>query len=290
MKRIALKIDADTYHGTLTGVPALIELLQRHEAQGTFFFSFGRDQTGKETGQKSLKRYYNLSTRLYGRLLPGPDIGKRCADSFRLTQSSGFEVGIHAWNRNLWIQKIHQADNPWVEAEMNKACARFSAIFEEPPKAHAAAGWKMNRHALRLTQRLGFNYSSDCRGTHPFIPVIHGEIVACPQLPTTLPTLDEVLAQETGCSPDQAIDRILDLSDAIPGDHIFNLRAELEGMKFTSSFERLLTAWKTRGYQIVGLGEVYASLDLKELPRHAVEFSAAPGYSGLRMIQGPLFL
>jgi len=290
MKRIALKIDADTYHGTLTGVPALIELLQRHEAQGTFLFSLGQDQSGKESGLKPLKRYYNLSTRLYGRLLPGPDIGKRCAESLRITKSSGFEVGIHAWNRTSWQQKIQLADNPWVEAEMNKACARFSEIFGEQPKAHAAAGWLMNRHALRLTQRLGFDYASDCRGTHPFIPVIDGEIVACPQLPTTLPTLDEVLAQETGFTPDQAIDRILEISDSIPGDHVFNLRAELEGMKFTASFERLLTAWKTRGNQVVGLGEIYASLELKELPRHAVEFKATPGYSGLQMRQGPVFL
>jgi undecaprenyl phosphate-alpha-L-ara4FN deformylase len=52
----------------------------------------------------------------------------------------------------------------------------------------------MNRHALRLTQRLGFCYASDCRGKFPFIPVIDGEIVLCPQLPTTLPTLDELLA------------------------------------------------------------------------------------------------
>jgi hypothetical protein len=49
----------------------------------------------------------------------------------------------------------------------------------------------MNREAFRLTQRMGFVYASDTRGTHPFLPVIKAEIVACPQYPTTLPTLDE---------------------------------------------------------------------------------------------------
>ena len=51
----------------------------------------------------------------------------------------------------------------------------------------------MNPHALRLTQRLGYRWSSDCRGTHPFMPVWNGEVVHCPQLPTTLPTIDELV-------------------------------------------------------------------------------------------------
>lgn len=290
MKRIALKVDVDTYRGTLSGVPALIDLLQRHYAQGTFFFSLGPDHSGREKRPTSLARYYDLRTRLYGRLLPAPNIGTGCAEILRQTRESGFEVGIHAWDRVSWELKIQITENPWVEAEMNKACGRFADIFSESAKAHGAAGWRMNRHALRLTQRLGFTYGSDCRGNYPFIPVIDGEIVACPQLPTTLPTLDEILALEPGHSPDQAADRILQLSSAIPGDHVFTLRAELEGMKFVSTFERLLTEWKAREYQLVALRDLYSTLDLDSLPRHCVEFGDIPGRQGPRMTQGPVFL
>jgi undecaprenyl phosphate-alpha-L-ara4FN deformylase len=290
MKRIALKIDADTLHGTRTGVPALVELLQRHEAQASFFFSLGRDSSGTQARKDSLKAYYKLSTRLYGRLFPAPDIGSRCADIMRQTSEAGFEVGLHGMNRVKWESTIQQAENAWVEEEMESACARFSDIFANPPKAYAAAGWKMNRHALRLTQRLGFTYASDCRGSHPFIPVIDGEIVACPQVPTTLPTLDEVLAQEPGCSPDQAVDRILELAASRDGDQVFNLRAELEGMKFSAAFERLLTAWKSSDVQLVSLADIHTAFELKDLPRHAVEFREIPGRPGLRMVQGPVFL
>jgi undecaprenyl phosphate-alpha-L-ara4FN deformylase len=79
MKRIALKIDVDTCRGTLFGVPTLIELLQRHEASGTFFFSLGPDTSGREASHLSPSRYYDLVTRLYGLLLPAPDIGIRGA-------------------------------------------------------------------------------------------------------------------------------------------------------------------------------------------------------------------
>ena len=289
MKRIALKIDVDTFHGTQTGVPALLELLLRYNAQATFFFSLGPDHSGQEPRSSSLARYYDLATRMYGRWLPSPDIGKRCAETLRQVSSAGFEVGIHAWDRVRWEQKIKQAENSWVEAEMGKACSRFAEIFAGTAKAHGAAGWMMNRHALRLTQRFGFSYASDCRGNHPFMPVIDGEIVACPQLPTTLPTLDEILAQEPDHSPEQAADRILRFTNAIAGDHVFTLRAELEGMKFLSAIDRLITGWKDNDYQVVALRDIRSTLDLVTLPRHSVRFAEVAGRPGTRMIQGPRF-
>ncbi len=290
MKRIALKIDVDTYRGTLTGVPALVALLQRHEAAATFFFSLGADRGGREARTTSLSRYYGLSTRLYGGVLPSPNIGSRCAELMRRTKDAGFEVGIHAWDRVAWEKKIERAENPWVEAQMIRSYSRFSEIFADSAKAHGAAGWRMNRHALRLTQRLGFSYASDCRGSHPFVPVIDGEIVACPQIPTTLPTLDEILTLEPGCSADEAADRILQLARAIPGDHVFTLRAELEGMKFGSAIERLITGWKKSDFELVALRDICSGFALTDLPRHVVQFAEAPGRLGIRMTQGPAFL
>jgi len=290
MKRIALKIDVDTYRGTLSGVPVLVELLQKHEASATFFFALGPDRSGREARSGSPSRYYDLRTRLYGRLLPCPNISARCTETLLLAQKAGHEVGIHSWDRASWDRRILQAETPWVESELGKACTRFAEVFADTAKAHAAAGWRMNRHALRLTQRLGFAYASDCRGSHPFIPVIDGEIVACPQIPTTLPTLDEILALEPGFSPIQAADRILQLSNAIKGDHVFTLRAELEGMQFGDAAEHLLSGWKGKDYSLIALRDAHASLDLKTLPRHDVRFAEIPGRVGLRMTQGPVFL
>ncbi len=289
MKRIALKIDVDTSHGTQSGVPALVEILRNHSAQASFFFSLGPDRSGCASDSESLKRYYDLRTRLYGRLLPAPDIGTRYADILKQTLESGFEAGVHAWDRTQWEEEILDSGIDLAEIALDKACQRFSTLFGPPPDAHAAAGWRMNRHALRLTQRKGFLYASDCRGNYPFLPVIDGELIDCPQIPTTLPTLDEILVLEPGFTPEQAVDRIFQLSTAIPGDHVHTLRAELEGIRFTNAFERLLGHWKNSGYALVALRDIRSSLETCDLPRHSVEFAELPGRAGSRMTQGKAF-
>ena len=289
MKRIALKIDVDTCQGTQNGVPTLLALLQKHAAQGSFFFSLGPDRSGQQSAASSLKRFYSLKTRLYGRFLPSPDIGKHCHEIIRQTHEAGFETGIHAWNRAAWEERSLDADSAWSKIQIEQAVKRFSELLSFKAAAHAAAGWRSNRHALRLTQRLGFNYASDCRGSQPFLPVIDGEIIACPQIPTTLPTLDEILTLESGFSAEAAAEHILKLSCAIPGDHVFTLRAELEGILFTGAFEHLLNGWKEAGFSLIALRDIGSKLELEELPRHEIRFEEILDRPGKRMLQGPPF-
>ena len=47
-------------------------------------------------------KHYGLRTLLYGTLLPGPDIGKKCAAEMRAVRDAGFEVGIHCWDHARW--------------------------------------------------------------------------------------------------------------------------------------------------------------------------------------------
>ena len=289
MKRIALKIDVNTYKGTRTGAPALADLLQRQGAQATFFFSLGPDQSGRDSSDESLKFQLGLASRLYGRTLPAPDIGARCHGILKSIGDAGFETGILAWNRIRWEQHILTSDSRLAEVEMDRACQRFQEIFGAAPTACAAPAWRASRHALRLEQRKGFQYASDCRGSYPFLPVVDGEPVACMQIPTTLPTLDELLCIEPGLTPDKAMDRILQLSRAIPGDHVFTLRAEFEGMKFLAAFEKLLAQWQEEGYSIIALRQIHETLDRRQLETHSVKQDTVPGRRGLRLVQGDIF-
>ena len=300
--KLGLKIDVDTYRGTRYGVPHLIELLQKHEAGATFLFSVGPDHTGRaikrvfrpgflgKVSRTSVLSHYGFVTLLYGTLLPGPDIGRKCADVMRRVRDAGFECGIHCWDHVKWQDGVARASARWTERQMARAWERFEAVFGEPPRVHGAAGWQMNWYAYRLTQRLGFDYASDTRGTEPFIPIHRAEIVACPQIPTTLPTLDELIGLD-GVTADSVADRVLNMTEDPPSTgHVFTAHAELEGRKLAPAFERLLEGWRAQGYELVPLRAIYESLDPRRLPRCNVALDAVPGRSGTLAVQGEPFL
>lgn len=300
--KIALKIDTNTYRGTRQGVPRLVEMLKARNAGGTFLFALGPDHTGRAVTRvvragflgrmrrTSALRHHGFKTLLYGTLLPAPDIGRECTGVMRDARDAGFEAGIHAWDRVLWQDKAAVADAQWTRRQMDLACERFEEIFGEPARIHGAAGWQMNRHAYRLTQRLGFNFCSDTRGSGPFIPIYRGEIIACPQLPTTLPTLDEMIGLD-GVNTGNIVERLLELTrHEAPSGHVFTLHAEREGMKLAPLFEQILEGWQKQGHELVSLGSYLESLAINDLPRHEVATGAMPGRSGTLAMQGREFL
>ena len=301
---LALKVDVDTLRGTREGVPRLIDMLRRHDAGATFLFSVGPDHTGRaikrvfrpgflrKVQRTSVVRHYGVKTLLYGTLLPGPDIGKRAGDIMRRVRDEGFDVGLHAWDHVGWQDGVALGGAEWTAGEMRRACERFTDIFKEPPRVHGAAGWQMNVHALRLTQALGYEFCSDGRGTHPHLPVWNAELIRCAQLPTTLPTLDELIG-ENGVTEDNVGERLFELTAgaATTGmSQVFTLHAELEGMQLARVFERLLSGWKTQGWRLASMRTLYETLQPLALPRCEVGPGAVPGRSGTLFCQGPEFL
>lgn len=298
MARIALKIDADTWRGTRLGVPALAELLQREEAGATFLFSLGPDHTGwaitralrpgflSKVSRTSVVEHYGVRTLLYGTVLPGPDIGRREGAGMRAVRDAGFEVGVHAWDHVRWHDRVAAESAAWTGAEMRRASVRFAEIFGDAPRVHGAAGWQMNEAAYRLEAELGFAFASDTRGSCPYLPVDGGgTVLGPPQLPTTLPTLDELIGLD-GCTPGNAHERLLGLTGETGPDQVFTLHAELEGMKLLPVFERLLRGWRAQHHTLISLGRMFAELDCTALPRCRAMAGAVPGRSGSLAVQG----
>jgi peptidoglycan/xylan/chitin deacetylase (PgdA/CDA1 family) len=299
--KLALKIDVDTFRGTREGVPRLVDILQRHGAGATFLFSLGPDHTGRavkralrpgfvqKVGRTSVVSHYGIRTLLYGTLLPGPDIGRRCADVMRRVRDAGFEAGIHTWDHVKWQDGVAHADARWTGWQMALAAQRFREVFGEDAQVHGAAGWQMNVHAFRGTQAMGLRYASDTRGTHPFIPVIRAEIVSCPQFPTTLPTLDEMIGLD-GTTEANVAGKLLERTASEPRDHVYTLHAELEGMKLAPRFEQLLEGWKSQGYELVAMRDLVEATDARTLPLHEVDDAPVAGRSGTLACQGRPFL
>ena len=134
---LALKIDVDTLRGTREGVPNLVPLLKKHGADATFLFSLGPDHTGraikrvfrpgfmKKVARTSVLEHYGLVTLLYGTALPGPDIGRRCANIMREVRDAGFEVGIHTWDHTLWQDSVRDRSARWTWAQMGRSWRRY---------------------------------------------------------------------------------------------------------------------------------------------------------------------
>jgi undecaprenyl phosphate-alpha-L-ara4FN deformylase len=294
---IALKVDVDTYRGTREGALRLAQLLERLAVPATFLFSLGPDHTGRairrvfrrgflgKVQRTSVLEHYGLKTLLYGVLLPGPHIGRGGRDAMQAIARRGFEVGVHTWDHARWQDGVARASEPWTRRELTLARDQFMEVFGRAPLVHGAAGWQMNRYVPALEQELGFRYASDTRGRGPFLPLLEPGSAAVPQLPTTLPTFDELIGRADlgGVDP---VDHLLALTDAPDRrEHVFTLHAELEGGKFLPSFERLLRAWQQRGAQLTDLASYAAALDLRNLPRCAIVAGTVPGRSGTLAVQ-----
>ena len=311
MPLLTLKIDVDTYRGTREGVPNLVRMLQAHQADATFLFSLGPDHTGwalrrafrpgffQKVSRTSVVEHYGLKTLMYGVLLPAPDIGRECGAQMRSVRDAGFECGIHTWDHVVWQDNVRQRDVAWTDDLMQRAHDRFTTIFDAAPHTHGAAGWQMNQAAFRRLDSFGFTYASDGRaalnqdGTltnaqaGPYRITDGGRTLACVQLPTTLPTLDELLGRiVNGEVIDMAniADTILGLT-AAPRDHVFTLHAELEGQKLAPIFESLLQGWKAQGYTLSSMAQHHAQVKDQILPVAALQWGSLPGRSGELVMQ-----
>lgn len=296
--KLALKIDVDTYRGTCEGVPPLIELLKRHHAGATFLFSLGPDHTGralkrvfrpgflKKVSRTSVVEHYGIKTLLYGTLLPGPDIARKCAELMRSVRDAGFEVGIHCYNHYRWQDYLARMSLAEVRAEFEAARAEFRRIFGGDAHTAGAAGWQSDARSREVYDEAGLLYASDTRGAQPFFPRVAGRVFQTLEIPSTLPTLDELMGRPD--YPDAAIvGHYLSLlrEDRM---NVLTIHAELEGMGRRALFRDLLRACRECGVTFVRLDDFARELLARraEIPICDQTMAEIDGRSGLVATQG----
>jgi undecaprenyl phosphate-alpha-L-ara4FN deformylase len=298
---IGLKVDVDTLRGTREGVPRLAALFKKHGVEASFYFSVGPDHTGRamrrvfrkgfaqKVARTSVLKHYGLKTLMYGVLLPGPDIGRNAEAAMRRVYDAGFEVGLHTYDHVRWQDHVAGADAAWTRAEFERGLHAFERVFGFLPQSHAAAGWQINAHGLELEREYGLRYASDTRGGPAFLPLLADGPSSCPQLPTTLPTFDELLGRD-GVNESTIADALFRLStlDTAPQLQVFTLHAELEGMLLRDAFESLLVKWRNYGAAISRMAAIHALAARDPLPTRAVVMGEVPGRSGVLAVQAPV--
>lgn len=260
----------DTDRGTRIGVPNLIALFDEFDVKTTFLFSLGPDNTGRaikrifrpgfltKVSRTSVISTYGIRTLMNGVLLPGPHVGRRNEAVMRLARDKGHEAGIHCYDHIRWQDGLATMTQEEVYEEFGKARREFVRIFGEPAKTAGSAGWQANDFSLAAYDNAGLLYASDARGSSPFFPRIGNRTYKTLQIPTTLPTLDELLGR-----PEYPADRIVGhylslLRTDVP--NVLTIHAELEGMKQIAYFRDFLATLKTKGIGTRKLDEVARDL------------------------------
>lgn len=293
-KTVALKIDVDTYAGTRDGIPVLLDILERHNAKGTFYFSLGPDNTGRALRrifthrgflQKALRSgapsAYSLKTMMYGLLLPGPMIHKRCAETMRLVEQHGHEAGIHAWDHVTWHDYLCKSDIGFAKSELGQAGNAFHQIFGHLARTTAAPGWTVSPDSLALQDMMQLSYSSDCRGSSPFYPTMGETRYKTLQIPTTLPTADELLGRG-GLTAAELPGHYLSILK--PGLNVHTIHTELEGGVIKKSFASLLDLLNREDIPCITLGE--AAVQITSAPCCKLSMGTIQGRALPVAIQG----
>ncbi len=306
---LTLKIDVDTYRGTREGVPNLVRMLSDHGAHATFLFSLGPDHTGwalkrafnpgffKKVSRTSVLEHYGFKTLMYGVLLPAPDIGRECDEQMRAVDAAGFECGIHTWDHVRWQDNERNRSASWTSYIMRRAEDRFRLVFGRAAATHGAAGWQMNAAAFAEHDGAGYAYASDGRAMlrengallDPHASPYRVTGTRCIQLPTTLPTLDELLGREidgTVITTGNIAAHVLKLTAGARRDHVYTLHAELEGQKLAPIFEQLLAGWQAQGYRLASMADYYDKVKNDVLPVCPLTWGELPGRSGQLIVQG----
>ena len=296
---VALKIDVDTHQGLELGVPRLASMLEREGVAASFYISMGPDNSGRAILRVFRNRgflskmfrtkavsMYGARTILSGTLLPSRPIALSFPGIIRDLRARGFEVGVHGYDHVRWQDHLDDIGETGVRNELGDAFETYRAIVGEASRSFAAPGWRTNNAALTALDAMGLEYRSDTRGVAPYRCVVEGRVLATPEIPTTLPTLDEVMGRRD-LSDDGAVrDFYLGLchSDAL---NVHTIHAETEGMGQLENFTALLRALKERGARFVQLREVASRLNRAELPVCEVIRTTLPGRAGWISSQGP---
>jgi undecaprenyl phosphate-alpha-L-ara4FN deformylase len=289
---LGLRVDVDTHDGMRDGVARLLDVLAAAGAGASFFFAMGPDRSGRALVNalrprfvaKMLRtraaRLYGWRTLLSGTLLPSRPVASAFPALVRRVDRLGHETGVHAWDHRAWQDRIARFPAERVRSELDRGRESFIAIMGRSPACFAAPAWVTNDVALLHQERFGLLYASDCRGTEPFLPRIDGRSLRTPQIPATLPTLDEALGAECRDAPSF----FTMIRERLRGGEwpVLTLHAELEGGPYAGDLAAFLDRLKDDGVRCLPLRELLGDrLRRGDLPVRSIGMRAIPGRHGV---------
>lgn len=290
---LSLKVDVDTLRGYREGVPRMLDLFDQLAIRASIFFSLGPDNSGKAIRRIFRKGFltkmlrtrapstYGIKTLLYGTLLPAPQIVAQAPEILERARREGHDCGTHAWDHVRWQDELPRMQREAIRGEFDRARALFKEVTGTEAASCAAPGWQATADSLAVQDELNLRYASDARGTTPFYPRCGGMAFKTLQIPTTLPTLDELLG-----APGMDDPAILRLWGAMR--HPFNVltvHAEMEGLSKLDFLKEFLLRSLSDGVKFVTLAEVAERCDAQKIPVCDIQAGEIEGRAGTLALQ-----
>jgi undecaprenyl phosphate-alpha-L-ara4FN deformylase len=295
-KTIGIKVDVDTFHGLKEGIPRLAPLFSEFNIRASFFVPMGKDHTGRtvkrvfrrgflsKAGRVGVLETYGVMTLLYGLLLPGPEIALNNRRLLTDLRTEGQEVGMHGLDHVFWHDSIKGLSGERTCEEIEKASAVYREIFGQAPRSFAAPGWMINAHALRCFAEERYLYTSNTRGYGPYFPVMEGERFDILEIPSTLPTLDEVVGIAARDDDGLATHFFNSLTDGL---NVLTVHTELEGKLWLGFLRSFIEKAIEADFRFAGLDEIAGvygqSFDVPSCP---VVYKEVAGRAGEVSCQG----
>ena len=293
-RRVALKVDCDTFEGTREGIPRLLEIFAARGIRATFYFTLGPDRSGVAVRRVFTRKgflakmvrsrapsLYGWRTALYGTILPAPMIGRRCENELRAVARAGHDTGVHGWDHVGWHDRLDRMTREEIESDCGRAHAEYLRIFGAPARSSAAPGWTANALSLAAQEERSLLFASDTRGGGPFFPRAGGRVFRTLEIPTTLPTLDETLAWPQLRSEDDQR-RFFRETARTQQTAVHTIHTEVEGRSKSGLFAGILDDWITDGAGFALLAEVAREVlaHRERIPEREIRKTTLPGRAG----------
>jgi peptidoglycan/xylan/chitin deacetylase (PgdA/CDA1 family) len=263
---VAFKVDVCNHRALHRGLPALLRTLDRAAARASIFVAFGPDNSGKAILRifrrgfltKMLRarapRMYGVRTLLLGTLLPAPRVGESGAELLRSAEAAGHPVGLHGFDHVGWQDGVARMDGASLRASYQRGVELFANALGHPPGFTGAPGWQTTAESLAVQDEFGFGWASDCRDGAPFYPALAGRPARTLQIPTTLPTSDELLG--AGAARRQGLAAWY-RGHLVPERlNVVGLHAEAEGIHYGEWLRDWLAALRAQRVAFASLPEV----------------------------------
>jgi len=264
-----LRIEVGTDAGLRKGVPALLRLLDEYQIKASFCISLGPDS--------SVYPFAKSLPGLIRKRLPAPYIGHNQRDALLAIESAGHDVGLSSYSPLEWRINAAFQSSDWVRKEIAQAVDSFIDLMNRMPRFYGALDFQTNASLFSEEESIGLDFASDVRGRNVFLPELQGVKSSCPQIPTTLPKLDELLLEPDINHANLHQFLYAECQRVLPNGEVFTLSAEREGEELISVFEKLLIMWKGGQWEIRSLSDLFEQIDVSQLKQHSVGWKQIAG-------------